>query len=162
MRVSLEQAIEERGILVDDELHHDLCTIMQEKAHSMSKELPQGSFAQVFWENQLQATRVKDARSMRWDPIMIRWCLYLRHLSGGAYDMIRDAGVVKLPSQRTLRDYTYHIKASVGFSDEVDTHLVTSARLDSCPERERCIVILMDEMYVREDIVYDRTTGKQE
>jgi hypothetical protein len=89
---------------VDEELHHDLRTIMQEKAHSMSQELSPGSFAQVFWENQLQTATVKDARSMRWDPIMIRWCLYLRHLSGGAYDMIRDAAVVKLPSQR---DYTY-------------------------------------------------------
>ena len=56
----------------------------------------------------------------------------------------------------------HHIEASVGFSNEVDTHLVTSARLDSCPERERCIVLLMDEMHVRQDIGYDRTTGKQE
>jgi hypothetical protein len=104
MRGLLDQAIEERGIVVDEELHHDYHTIMQEKALSMSKELPPGSFAQIFWETQLQAATVKDARSMRWDPIMIRWCLYLRHLSGGAYDMIRDAAVVKLPSQR---DYTY-------------------------------------------------------
>ena len=102
---------------------------MQEKALSMSKELPPGSFAQVFWENQLQTATVKDAKSMRWDPIMIRWCLYLRHLSGGAYDMIRDAAVVKLPSQR---DYTYICTISKLQQDSlmryIDNHLVSSAK----------------------------------
>ena len=40
--------------------------IMMEKAHSMANKLPPGSFTQLFCENQLQATKVKDAKSMRW------------------------------------------------------------------------------------------------
>ena len=38
---------------------------------------------------------------------LCRWCLYLRHLSSSAYELLRDSGVVKLPSQRTLRDCTH-------------------------------------------------------
>ena len=91
---------------------------------------------------------------------MIRWCLYLRHLSGRAYDMMRESGVVNLPSQRTLRDYTYHTHASTGFSAAVDQQLVAAAGLGTCPDRERSIVILMDEMHIREDIVYDPVSGK--
>ncbi len=33
------------------------------------------------------------------------------------------------------------------------------ARIDSCPERDKYVVIIMDEMQVREDIVYDKHTG---
>ena len=110
----MEAAIQQRGVVVDKELHNDFRTIMIENAHSMTKQLPPGSFAQVFWESQLQAAKVKDARSMRWDPIMIRWCLYLRHVSSRAYNMLRDAGVVRLPSQRTLRDYTFIMQRHKG------------------------------------------------
>ena len=106
------------------------------------------------------ASAASDARSMKWGPLMIRWCLYLRHLSGSAYEMLRESGVVKLPSQRTLRDYTYIAKAAAGFSREIDVHLMEAANLLSCPEREKHIVLLMDEMHLREDLVYDRHTGR--
>ena len=103
---------------------------------------------------------LKDARSMRWDPLMIRWCLYLRHLSSSSYDMLRESGVIKLPSQRTLRDYTYYTKAKAGFSCEVDHQLIVAAKIDICPEREKYVVIIMDEMHIKEDIVYDKHSGK--
>jgi len=90
---------------------------------------------------------------------MVRWCLYLRHLSSSAYESLRETGVIKLPSQRTLRDYTHHTKATVGFSKEVDKQLQVAAKLSSCPEREKCVTIIMDEMHLREDLAYDKHTG---
>lgn len=42
----------------------------------------------------MRASSVSDARSMQWDPLMIRWCLYLRHLSSSAYEMLRETGVL--------------------------------------------------------------------
>ena len=65
---------------------------------------------------------------------MIRWCLYLRHLSGSAYELIRESGKIKLPSQRTLRDYTYITKAKAGFSSDVDEQLMKASKLDLCAE----------------------------
>ena len=38
---------------------------------------------------------------------LVRWCLYLRHLSSGGYELLRSSGILTLPSQRTLRDYIY-------------------------------------------------------
>ena len=32
------------------------------------------------------------------------------------------------------------------------------AKIDSCPDRDKYVI--MDEMHVREDIVYDKHTGK--
>lgn len=71
------------------------------------------SFQCIFWEQQRQASSLKKARSMKWHPLMIRWCLYLGHLSGGAYETLCETGVIKLPSQRTLRDYTYYTAAAL-------------------------------------------------
>ena len=37
----------------------------------------------------------------------------------------RESGCVKLPSKKTLRDYTYYVSATIGFSDEVDDQLMS-------------------------------------
>lgn len=88
LKTRIEKAIDERGIEVDNDLHSDIWS------KSLTEDDPQGSFA--------RASPLKDTRSMKWHPLMIRWCLYLRHLSSSSYDMIHDAGVITLPSQRTL------------------------------------------------------------
>ena len=106
---------------------------------------------------------------------MIRWCLYLRHHSGNNLSTsvnavightkqakhmrpsIRDSSCITLPSQRTLRDYTYYVKACTGFSNEVDKQLADAVKLE---EREKCVVLIMDEMHLKENLVYDKHTGQ--
>lgn len=34
--------------------------------------------------------------------------------------------------------------------------LMEAAMVDKCPERERCVILLLDEMHVREDLVFDK------
>ena len=116
-------------------------------------------YYRLFWEQQQKACSLKDRRSMKWDPLMIRWCLYLRHLSSGAYETLRLSKAVVLPSQRTLRDYTHLTMASTGFSTDVDTQLIKMANLSSCPERGKFVIILADEMHIKQSIVYDKHTG---
>ncbi len=95
---------------------------------------------------------------MRWDPLMIRWCLYLRHFSSSGYEMLRASGVIK-PSQRTLRDYTYVTKTKTGFASDVDQQLIEEANLQTFHEREKHVIILMDEMHIKENVVYDKHSG---
>ena len=80
--------------------------------------------------------------------------------SSGAYEALRDSGCIKLPSQRTLRDYTHYVEACTGFSSEVDQMLIKASKVESCcPEREKCVILLLDEMHIREDLVFDKHTG---
>ena len=79
--------------------------------------------------------------------------------SGAAYEPLRESGTIKLPSQRTSRDYTHYVKTSVGFSYDVDQMLRNAANVETCPEREKYVVMFIDEMYVREDLVFDWTLG---
>ena len=85
--------------------------------------------------------------------------MYIRHLSGSGYEALRNTGTVHLPSQRTLRDYTYYTSASIGFSSSIDRQVMEAGRISDCPEREKYVAIIMDEMTIREDLVYNKHTG---
>ena len=157
----LEKVVQSRGVC-DDSIDDDMHSIMQEENQTILKNFPEGSFARLFWKQQLDAASRRDRKSkqgMRWDPLMIKWCLYLRHKSSGAYELLRDSGCISLPSQRTLRDYTHYVNATVGFSNEVDVQLSRAAKLESCESHEKCVIMLMDEMYVKEELVYEKHSG---
>ena len=38
--------------------------------------------------------------------------------------------------------------------------LAEAADVKTCPERSKCVLLLLDEMHVREDLVYDKHTGE--
>ena len=42
---------------------------------------------------------------------------------------------------------------------DVDEQLMKVARIDSCPEREKYVILLMDEMHIKADLVYDKHSG---
>jgi hypothetical protein len=50
--------------------------------------------------------------------------------------------------------------ARAGFSTDVDRQLLQAANLSSCKEWQKLVILLLDEMYVREDLVYDKHTGR--
>ena len=156
LKAKLELAVEKEGITVDNDTHDDLCAIMDSVESDALSSHAEDSFQHLFWKQQQQASQYKNSRSMRWHPLFIKWCLYLRHVSGRAYETVRK--VIKLPSQRTLRDYTHYINAATGFSDEVDQQLYQTANLEQCGEHEKYISIIFDEMYIKEDLVFDKHT----
>lgn len=82
MKARISQSIEENGIEVDDEVHDHLVSIAQENAENVLATCPEDSFRRIFWEQQRKAASLKNSKSMKWHPLMIKWCLYLRHLSG--------------------------------------------------------------------------------
>lgn len=139
--------------------HRDIKAIMLSESAKVSSKYPPGSFQEKFWEQQLKAASCKDARGMRWHPLMIRWCLYLRHQSSSAYKTLRKSGVLMLPLQRTLRDYTYHVNAHIGFSYDIDRQLMDAANVQTCEDWQKCVVLLFDEMHIRDELVYDQYTG---
>ena len=124
---------------VDESLDADLHSMMSNCTDLVNSTYPEGSFQRLFWEQQQKTASLNNSRSMRWHPLSIKWCLYLRHLSGKAYKLLRDSGCVKLPSQRTLHDYTHYISSSIGFSAEVDEQLLRES--DLSVEGNRCVVI---------------------
>ena len=158
LREKIEKATNLNGVIVDDSLHQDLSSVMNEHNDSIEKQFPEGTFRGLFWQEQLKAAKVKDARQMRWHPTMIKWCLNLKLLSSSAYHSLRTGGFIKLPSERTLREYTHYFKSKTGFQAEVDQMLTEEVSLHGSSEWQSYLVILFDEMKVRESLVYDKHT----
>ena len=152
LKVSLANAIEQQGVDVGSSLDDDLHSIM---VHCSHVEASRRFFPETLLAAVTECSIKEEPKGMKWHPMMIRWCLYLRHHSGQTYEALRDSGVISLPSQRTLRDYTHCVQARSGFSAEVDEHLSAAMKLASCEDHEKLVVLLLDEMHVRENLVFE-------
>ena len=130
LKQKIQQSADSIGVNVDEPLHHDLCSRMDEKNDVVKDNFPEGTFKRPFWDEQLKAAQVSNARQMRWHPMMIRLCLNLKLLSSRAYHSLQTSGFIKLHSERTLRDYTQYFKSKCGFQSEVDAMLLKEASMN--------------------------------
>ncbi len=90
--------------------------------------------------------------------MIIRFCLSLAAKSASAYEELRNSGVLRLPSRRTLRDYRNAIKPKVGFNPAVVEELSkTTSHLEGA---QRCVVLAFDEMKILSKLVFDKHTGQ--
>ena len=104
MESILQEQIRNEHVPVDDDLHKDLLAVMDKHVNLDENDENAMSFEKVFWK-QRQDFSKKCKKSVRWHPLVIKWCLYLHHKSSGAYETLRNSGLIRLPSGRTLRDY---------------------------------------------------------
>ena len=153
----LEAITVQQGVNLSDELHNDIKQIASTNTQEIYSRYPENSFQRLFWDQQTKASSYQSSKSMKWHPLFIKWCLYLRHLSGKSYEHLRQSGCLKLPSQATLRDYTHYIPTKTGFSTEVDRDLLDVAFLNN--DLNRYVMIIMDEVHIKNDLVYDKHQG---
>ena len=151
----INNVVSENGVQLDDYLYDDLRQLAVDGTEQMNNSHQPDSFQCLFWNQQSKASSLKDSKSMKWHPLFIKWCLYLRHLSGKSYEMPCQSGCIKLPSQRTLRDYTHYITTGIGFSAEVDNDLVRIADFSQDLNK----YVITDEVHIKEDLVYDKHEG---
>ena len=150
----MEKLMEKDGVQLEEGMHRDLQTIMTDMTSNVRDEHSEDSFKRLFWEQQLNAMQTKDHRQIRWHPALVKWCLHLKFKSTGAYHALRSTGVLTLPSERTLFDYSHWIKGDVGFQEEVNAQLIEEA--DIKEEKDKYVVLSFDEMKIREDLVFDK------
>ena len=81
MKERLEALVAVEGVAVDEQSSRDLLAIMKE--HGDQATDTASYFQKVFFQQQYQAATHHDLRGMRWHPLMIKWCIYLRAMSSG-------------------------------------------------------------------------------
>ena len=52
------------------------------------------------------------------------------------------------------------MKGQQGFQPELNQQLQKEAAIDSLPQSKRYVALLIDEMKIKEDLVYDKHTGQ--
>jgi len=156
LRKKISEIAKHNNVVLDSNLNSDLASVMKERTEKVHQECPEGSFRRVFWDQQLKSAKVKNPKQMRWHPAVIKWCLHLKYISSGCYHAVRSSGLLCLPSERTLRDYSNWIRPGVGFSAEVDAQLKKEANVSE--EKDKIVVLIWDEMKIREDLVFNKHT----
>ena len=72
---------------------------------------------------------------------------------------MKDTGFICLPSERTLRDYTYVFKSKSGIQPEVNDQLAEEAKLDELEPWQTSVCVVFDEVKIKEGLVYDKYSG---
>ncbi|SMN01866.1 hypothetical protein SPONN_135 [uncultured Candidatus Thioglobus sp.] len=157
LKEKITKITSEFGDKIDSGLQSDLLAIMNEKTDAIHSVYSEGSFSRLFWDQQLRAASASNLCQMRWHPLIIKWCLNLKLISSGAYHALRSTGFVKLPSERTLRDYTHYFKHHLGFQKEVLVQLTEEVK--DLEDPRRYVSVVFDEMKVKQDLVYDKHSG---
>ena len=87
----------------------DLKQVLNNNFPQIAEKYPSNNcYQNVFWNQHSQAASCKNVQGVHWHPAMIRWCLYLRHLSGKGYETLRSTGVLQI---RTFSAHTQGLYA---------------------------------------------------
>ena len=149
----IEKLTEKDGLRLEPEVHDDMVHIINDMSSAVTRGSEDGSLKLIFWEQQLQAMKTPDTRQMRWHPAIIK-LFHFKFKSGGAYESLRPSGVLTLPSERTLFDYSHWTESGPGFLADVNKQLFEEANVKEV--KDRYVVISFDEMKIRENLVFHK------
>ena len=67
-------------------------------------------------------------------------------------------GFLILPSRRRLREYKNYIRPQRGFNSKIVEEL--TSKVKDFQLKEKFVILLLDEMKIQEDLVWDKNTGE--
>ena len=142
-------SLKTEGVEVTSDMHASMLKIMQDNE-------PDDSLQKLFWEEQVKAFQ-SGPKGMRWHPMMLRLAILLHSRSPAAYDTLRNTGVLRLPGESTLKDYSNVYHPEPGFQKSALDELSKKAK--HLKDNERFVVLLHDEMMIKSDLVFDKRSG---
>ena len=153
----LQEEISKASLPVSADLSNDFKSIILET--NQRKTLP---FMRLFWEEQQKYLQFSSSYNAKYHPMIIHYCLSLASKSAAAYDDIcynekTGTGFVILPSRCRLRDYKNYMRPEKGFDKDIVNELLEKVKHFS--DNEKFFVMLMDEMKIQENLVWDKHTG---
>ena len=88
-----------QGVLLNEQESQDITVLMNDTEGEVKKAFADpNSFQRLLWEQQRKYNNFKDKRGMRWHPMILRWCIYLKGKSSSTYDSLRNSGFINLPN----------------------------------------------------------------
>ncbi|KXJ07227.1 DNA transposase THAP9 [Exaiptasia diaphana] len=143
--------IEKSSVKVDNELSKDLTTIIGNSTKNITP------FMNLFWQEQKKIL-ASNSTGVRYHPMIIFYCLSLAAKSSACYEELRKSKILKLPSQRILRDYKNCIRPRSGFHEDIIEEL--NVQSNSYFDVQKYAVLLFDEMKITSNLVFDKVSGE--
>lgn len=153
LQAKIENMIKNEGVKVEPNMSNDLKHILQ------SADL--NPLQALFLQQQVKAAQCKNSCGMRWHPTLIRMALSWYLKAPGLYKELTESGFVKLPTSRTLFDYSHITKVEPG----VDSSVVESVAkrvniIEEDQTQTQYHVIMFDEMHISKNLVLLKSTGE--
>ncbi|KAK3920082.1 Transposable element P transposase [Frankliniella fusca] len=147
----VKELLQTDGVKIDSDLSEQLVETLRDAELTPMQSL--------FLQQQVKSSVLADGRGMRWHPSMIRFALMLRCASGSSgYSAIRQSGVIKLPGERTLFDYTHAVPIQEGvFYQKLDTIREKVIKYEE--EHQKFHNLLVDEIHISQKLVYRKSDG---
>ena len=82
LNIKFKTLIESEGNAIHEDLHSDLHTIMNNQSKQIRNTYPQGTFARLFWDEQLKAASAKNPKQICWHPcaqVVFLLCHQIEH-----------------------------------------------------------------------------------
>ena len=158
LKAKIENWVNTTSVEIQDDLAKDVAETLEKHADAVKETFPEGSFQRLFWDQQMSVTRAKGPTGRRWHPIIIRLAMNLKMQSSSAYRSLRTSGFLVLPSERTLNDYVHFYDCSAGCHKDLQDALAAEAQVDKLTDVQKFVAQSLDEMRVREDLVYNKNT----
>ncbi len=109
-----KKRLEKETVTVTEDMHDSLVEVLE------NNEV--GDFAKLFWMEQKKNFK-RNPKSRRWHPMIIKLALTIHSQGPKAYKTLRDTGILTLPGESTLRDYTNYFAPKQGFQQEVNLYM---------------------------------------
>ena len=153
----ISRLINDQAISLEDNDAADIISLISDVHPVVQDSFPPDSPQRIFWDQQLLYNRVADTRQMRWDPLIIRFALNLKYLSTSAYRALRKSGIIHLPSERTLSDYTHWSSSQTSINLDYIEEFIRMMQ-DVTTSHFQC-ALSMDEMKIKSGLVFDKHNG---
>ena len=154
----MSKLIAEEMMSFQDEDVADVSQVMADISPVVERNFAIHSPQRIFWEQQREYSILKDKRQMRWHPLVVRFALNLKYLSGTGYRAIHQCGIIHLPSERMLFDYTHWAQVHAGVQLEFVERFWSLLEQDVSCGHHHC-AISMDEMKLNSGLVFSKHTG---
>ena len=130
--------LEKNSIDINHSLHNYLTNIIGD-----SKNITR--FVDLFWQQQKKPFQYS-LKGGRCYSMLIRFALSLQSNATPAYEELSKSGILRLPSNRTLPDYSNYTRPQADFQRDVIDAL--SEIIDNDFDTQRYIGILIDEIKI--------------
>ena len=144
-----QKLIESEGVRLSREDAADIQAVMEENSEKVDGDFTKDSFQHILWEQQKKNSALKDKRQMRWHPLVIRFALSLRYASSTAYRTVASSGLLSLPSERTLRDYTHWCSVRNGVHFPFIEKAKKVMAQEGFKKEDMQFALIMDEMKIK-------------
>ena len=76
----INQQIQYGSVFIDKPVHNDLVNMMKVHTDVVLHKHGEDSFC-ILWSQHMKSATVLSSKGRRWNPLVIKWYLYIQHLS---------------------------------------------------------------------------------